>query len=95
MRPSPLTLVAQARCLLQYGMAVNEIRTVQESLAHRRQLGDVKIVDQFLAGGIHLRTDIERQVKFAGLSHDLVQLLQLQAAHIRVGDVPIAVRDDI
>ena len=56
-------------------MAVNEIRTIQEGLAHGDELRGVEIVDQFLARRVHLGANIERQVEFSTQGHHFIQLL--------------------
>lgn len=76
-------------------MPVDEIGAVEKGPAHRRQLGRVEIVHPLLAKGVHLRADVERQVISPGQLDHLVELVHLQAALLRVGDVPVTVGNDV
>ena len=56
-------------------MAVDKICAVHKSLADGFQLGYIEIIDELIAGCVHLSTYIEGQVKLSGELDDVVELL--------------------
>src|SRR3990172_736664 len=91
----PSGLVTKAEGALQGGVAVDEMGTIQEILAQRSHLRDLKFVHYFLAETVHLRTGIDWQGHPPCQLDDLVKVSHFERTQFRIRDVPIAVRNNV
>ena len=91
----PFALIAQAQGALKRGMSIDKMRAIQKCLTHGREFRRIEIVNRLLPERVHLGSNVQRQRQLSSQADDLMEFLHFLAPCLGIGNVPIAVGDEV